>query len=222
MSRPNAIYSPPAYSPPRVLYEDDYLLAIDKPTGLLSVPGRGANKQDCLSARVQQVFPEARVVHRLDMETSGLLLFARAEKTQRLLGQLFQSRNISKTYTAVVHGKPQTESGLIDVPLIADWPNRPMQKVDFEQGKPSQTRYQLLSYNAASDQSRLQLEPVTGRSHQLRVHLRYIGHSIVGDVLYGNPAMESQADRLMLHASSLDFLHPHTGASLTISCPASF
>lgn len=222
MSRANAIYSPPAHSPPRILYEDDYLLAVDKPTGLLSVPGRGANKQDCLSARVQKVFPEARVVHRLDMETSGLLLFARSEETQRLLGQLFENRKISKTYIAVVHGKLQTESGLVDVPLIADWPNRPLQKIDFEKGKPSQTHYQLLSYNTASDQSRLQLEPVTGRSHQLRVHLHYIGHPIVGDMLYRDPALEFQADRLMLHASVLDFLHPHTSESLTISCPASF
>lgn len=222
MSGPTAIYSPPAYSPPRVLYEDEFLLAVDKPTGLLSVPGRGADKQDCLSARVQRVFPEARVVHRLDMETSGLLLFARGKETQRKLGKLFESRKISKAYLAVVHGRPAAESGLIDAPLIADWPNRPLQKVDFEQGKPSRTHYQLLSFNAASNQSRLRLEPLTGRSHQLRVHLHYIGHPIVGDVLYRDPDVESQANRLMLHASTLEFHHPHTGALLTLSCPASF
>jgi len=204
------------------VYEDEYLLAVDKPSGLLSVPGRGPDKADCLSGRVQQIFPEARIVHRLDMETSGLLLFARNEETQRLLGQLFEKRKIEKTYIAIVHGRPQTDSGIIDAPLIADWPNRPLQKIDFDNGKPSQTRYRLLSYDTLLDQARLRLEPVTGRSHQLRVHLHYLGHPITGDKLYFSPGMTSRAKRLALHASALGFPHPHTGASLTISCPVPF
>ena len=215
-------YCPPAYTSPRVLFEDEFLLAIEKPAGLLSVPGRGPDKADCLSARVQQIYPDARIVHRLDMETSGLLLFARDEATQRMLGQLFEQRKIGKTYIAIVHGRPANESGLIDVPLIADWPNRPLQKVDLEQGKPSKTGFHVLSHDTERDQSRLQLEPFTGRSHQLRVHLHYIGHPIVGDRLYCYPDTPRQAERLMLHASELAFTHPQTNESLTISCPASF
>lgn len=218
-------YSPPTYSPPRILYKDEYLLAVEKPTGLLSVPGRGPDKADCLSSRLQQVYPEARVVHRLDMETSGVLLFARDDETQRLLGRLFERREVKKTYVAVVHGRPATKTGCIDLPLIADWPNRPLQKVDLRQGKPSQTRFQVLSYSAAKDQSRLQLEPVTGRSHQLRVHLRFIGHPIKGDKLYfypGVPDTKDQPERLMLHACEIGFPHPHTGVPLKISCPPAF
>lgn len=215
-------YRPPTYSPPRVLFEDEFLLAVEKPAGLLSVPGRGPDKADCLSARVQQIYPDARIVHRLDMETSGVLLFARDEVTQRLLGRLFEQRQIAKTYVAIVHGKPATGSGLIDAPLIADWPNRPLQKVDLEQGKPSQTAFRVLGYDADRDQGRLQLEPHTGRSHQLRVHLHYIGHPIVGDRLYRYPGISYQPERLMLHATELAFIHPQTEESLTISCPASF
>ena len=215
-------YCPPAYSPPRVLFEDEFLLAIEKPAGLLSVPGRGPDKSDCLSARVQQIYPSARIVHRLDMETSGLLLFARDEATQRLLGQLFEQRKMGKTYVAVVHGKPGTDSGRIDAPLIADWPHRPLQKVDFEHGKPSQTGFRVLSYDDETDQSRLRLEPFTGRSHQLRVHLHYIGHPIVGDRLYYPHSTLHRTERLMLHATGLVFTHPQTGDSLTISSPASF
>ena len=219
---PNPAYCPPAYAPPRVLFEDEFLLAVEKPAGLLSVPGRGADKADCLSTRLQQIFPEARIVHRLDMETSGVLLFARDEVTQRLLGQLFEQRKIGKTYVAIVHGKPSTDSGLIDVPLIADWPNRPLQKVDFAQGKPSQTGYQVLGYDTERDHGRLQLEPLTGRSHQLRVHLHSIGHPIVGDRLYRDPGTPPPTGRLMLHATELVFVHPRTEELLTITCPASF
>jgi len=218
----NPAYCPPAYSPPRVLFKDEFLLAVEKPAGLLSVPGRGPDKSDCLSARVQQTFPEARIVHRLDMETSGLVLFARDEAMQRLLGQLFEQRKIDKTYVAIVHGNPDPDSGLIDVPLIADWPNRPLQKVDYVNGKPSQTGFSVLSRDAERDQGRLQLKPYTGRSHQLRVHLHYIGHPIVGDRLYRNPDTPHRADRLMLHATELAFAHPQTEEWLTISCPASF
>jgi len=218
----NPAYCPPPYAPPRVLFEDEFLLAVEKPAGLLSVPGRGPDKADCLSARLQQIFPEARIVHRLDMETSGLLLFARDESMQRLLGQLFEQRKIDKSYVAIVHGMPSPDSGLIDVPLIADWPNRPLQKVDFVQGKPSQTAYQVLGYDNERDQSRLQLEPLTGRSHQLRVHLHSIGHPIVGDLLYRHPDTLPPTGRLMLHATELEFVHPQTNELLTISCHAAF
>jgi tRNA pseudouridine32 synthase/23S rRNA pseudouridine746 synthase len=222
MSRSEAIYTPPRYTSPEIVYEDDYLLAVNKPAGLLSVPGRGPGKSDCLSARVQLNYPEARIVHRLDMETSGLMLFARSPETQRQLGKLFEARKIRKTYIAVVHGKTRTKSGTIDLPLIADWPNRPLQKVDFKHGKPSQTKFALLEYEAESDRTRLQLEPVSGRSHQLRVHLHSIGHPILGDRLYQSPVFESQSERLMLHASRLEFQHPQTSAFLAISCPAPF
>lgn len=222
MSRSESIYTPPRYASPETVYEDQYLLAVNKPAGLLSVPGRGPGKSDCLSARVQRDYPDARIVHRLDMETSGLLLFARSQEAQRQLGKLFENRKIRKTYIAVVHGKTRTNSGLIDLPLIADWPNRPLQKVDFEHGKPSQTKFELLEYEAELDQARLQLEPVSGRSHQLRVHLHSIGHPILGDRLYHSPFIKGQSERLMLHACRLEFQHPQTGTQITISCPAPF
>lgn len=222
MSRVEAIYAPPRYHSPEIVYEDEYLLVVNKPTGLLSVPGRGPGKADCLSTRVQQTYPEARIVHRLDMETSGLLLFARSSDAQRQIGKLFENRKIRKTYIAVVCGKPGTDTGLIDLPLIADWPNRPLQKVDFDNGKPSQTKFALLEYETNSDRTRLQLEPVTGRSHQLRVHLSAIGHPILGDRLYHSQDTRDQPDRLMLHACGLEFNHPQTGTRLAISCPAPF
>ena len=158
------------------------------------------------------------------METSGLLLFARSAETQRLLGKLFENRKIRKIYVAVVHGEPRASTGTIDLPLIADWPNRPLQKVDFEHGKPSRTNFIVLEHDTGLKQTRLQLEPVSGRSHQLRVHLSAIGHPILGDGLYFSPAINinDQPERLMLHACRLEFEHPHTGASLTISCPAPF
>jgi len=222
MNRPEAIYIPPPYTTPEIVYEDETLLAVNKPVGLLSVPGRGPEKSDCLSARVQQAYTGARIVHRLDMETSGLLLFARSREMQRQLGKLFENRSISKTYVALVHGKPRNPTGTIDLPLIADWPNRPLQKVDFEHGKPSRTKFTLLEYDAELDRTRLQLEPVSGRSHQLRVHLFSIGHPILGDRLYPSPDIKYQAERLMLHACRLEFQHPQTGKQLTISCPAPF
>ncbi|MDD4929218.1 MAG: pseudouridine synthase [Gallionella sp.] len=191
---------------------------VNKPAGLLSVPGRGEDKQDCLSARVQQDFPDARVVHRLDMATSGLLLFARGIEMQRQLSALFSERKIHKRYVAIITGKLENEEGQIQLPLGADWPNRPRQKVDFTAGKPSLTRYRQLTYSRQTDQSRVELEPVTGRTHQLRVHLMAIGHPIVGDTLYeGLPAK-----RLMLHAGDLAFSHPVGGRLLTFSCEPAF
>jgi tRNA pseudouridine32 synthase/23S rRNA pseudouridine746 synthase len=196
-------------SPVDLIYQDDHLLVANKPAGLLAVPGRGADKQDCLSARLQRDFPDALIVHRLDMATSGLMLFARGANMQRCLSLIFQEREVGKRYVAVVSGKLENETGEVNLPIAADWPNRPLHKIDAELGKPSLTRYQLLGFDAGN--TRLELEPVTGRTHQLRVHMKAIGHPILGDALYGDAA---SAPRLMLHATMLKLLHPVTCAHL--------
>ena len=199
----------PAYLPPvedlQIIYTDESLLVVSKPAGLLAVPGRGEDKQDCLSSRLQQKFPDALVVHRLDMATSGLMVFARGIDMQRRLSQMFREREVEKRYLAVVAGKVYPATGEVNLPISADWPNRPLHKIDMDTGKPSLTRYALLAYDPASDCSRVELEPVTGRTHQLRLHMAAIGHPILGDPLYGNAY---NAPRLMLHASSLRFAHP--------------
>jgi tRNA pseudouridine32 synthase / 23S rRNA pseudouridine746 synthase len=201
------------------LYEDESLVAIDKPAGLLSVPGRGEANRDCVAARVQAEVPDALVVHRLDQATSGVMLFARGAATQRALSSAFAERRVAKRYAAVVHGLVHDNDGEIDLPLITDWPNRPRQRVDHERGKPSLTRWRVLSRDAAVGTTRLQLEPVTGRSHQLRVHLAAIGHAIVGDTLYAPPP---HAPRLMLHACELRLPHPADTRTLVIVSPLPF
>ena len=185
-----------------LVYQDGMFLVLNKPTGLLAVPGRGADKLDSLATRVQAWFPDALVVHRLDMATSGLMLFARGEQMQRRFCAMFRERGIEKRYTAVVAGKLE-QAGEIALPLSSDWPNRPKQKVNMAEGKPSLTRYRLLSHDIGT--SRVELEPVTGRTHQLRVHLAAIDHPILGDALYGDA---TNARRLLLHASELGFVHP--------------
>lgn len=205
--------------PDWLFYLDEYLLVANKPAGLLAVPGRGEDKQDCLSGRIQHHFPDALIVHRLDMATSGLMVFARGIEMQRQLSHLFQARKVEKRYLAIVAGLLAPESGEIDLPLICDWPNRPRQMVDHAQGKPSLTRYRLLAHDVVSSCSRVELEPVTGRSHQLRVHLASIGHPILGDPLYGDA---SRAPRLLLHACRLAFTHPVTRAPLSFSHEAPF
>lgn len=188
----------------KLLHVDARLLVIDKPAGLLSVPGR--TEPDCALHRLQQDHPEALTVHRLDQPTSGLLLFARGPEWQRRLSAEFAERRVEKRYLAVVDGLLQAEGWqLIDLPLAADWPRRPRQQVDTVHGKPSQTRWRLLSH--VEGRSRLELEPLTGRTHQLRVHLAAIGHPILGDTLYGDA--EAQAQRLHLHASELRVLDLH-------------
>lgn len=212
----------PRHAPPdrgfELIHLDDNLLVANKPAGLLAVPGRGPDKQDCLVARVQAEFPDALTVHRLDMATSGLILFARGAEMQSRLSRMFRERLIEKRYIALVAGKIAPETGEIALPLVADWPNRPRQKVDHDIGKPSLTRYRLLDYDAGSDTSRVELEPVTGRSHQLRVHLLAVGHPIVGDELYGG----RPAPRLMLHACWLSFPHPLAGQPLTLASDPPF
>ena len=210
----------------QTVYADDHLLVFDKPSGLLSVPGRGADKQDCLSSRAQQAYPDALVVHRLDMSTSGLMLMARGIGMQRLLNAAFAGRELEKRYTAVVAGilTPPTDCpdgwGQIDLPIRVDWPNRPLRMIDIDGGKPSCTRWQVVQ--SADNATRLVLEPVTGRSHQLRVHLAAIGHPILGDALYAPVAIQARASRLQLHACMLALRHPATGQALRFNSPAPF
>ncbi|WP_428424796.1 RluA family pseudouridine synthase [Methylibium sp.] len=217
--------NPPARSAPadapRVVYRDEHLLVVDKPPGLLAVPGRGTLKQDCLAARLQALWADTLVVHRLDQATSGLMVFARSPAVQRCLSMAFERREVIKRYVAVVWGRVEAPQGCIDLPLRADWPNRPRQQVDREQGKPSCTRWHVLSHHAAGETTRLELEPQTGRTHQLRVHLWAIGHPIVGDTLYG-AAEQMPATRLLLHASELAFAHPVSGAPLHFALAAPF
>ena len=194
---------------------DTHLLVLNKPSGLLSVPGKGPGKQDCLSLRVQNVHPEARVVHRLDMATSGLMLMARGPIMQTALSKLFETRAIHKRYVAVVDG--QMNSGpdwqLTDLPIALDWPHRPLRIIHAD-GKPSQTRWRTLHYDAHTNTTRVELEPLTGRSHQLRVHLKALGHPILGDALYAPEHVAVMAPRLLLHASRLQFAHPAQGDNM--------
>ena len=205
------------------LYADDTLLVFDKPSGLLAVPGRGADKQDCLSARVQARYPDALIVHRLDMATSGLMVMARGAAAQRELSKAFAARAVKKRYIAVVAGRleaPPEGWGIIDLPIIVDWPNRPLRIVDHIHGKPSLTRWRVLGHEEAC--TRVELEPITGRSHQLRVHLRELGHPILGDALYAPPDVHAMAGRLLLHACALGFVHPVTGEGLAFERRAPF
>ena len=208
-----------------VLHRDAQLLVLDKPAGLLSVPGRGAEKADCLSARVQAQCPDALIVHRLDMATSGLIVMARGADAQRRLSRAFADREVSKRYVAVVAGRLEAQAGgwnVIDLPIAADWPNRPLRIIDCARGQASVTRWRVLAHDAAAATTWLELEPVTGRSHQLRVHLQAIGHVIVGDALYAPPEVRDRAERLLLHAQSLRFAHPASGAAMHIESAVPF
>lgn len=214
-----------------MLYADEQLLVLEKSAGLLCVPGRGADKQDCLSARVQRLYPDALVVHRLDMATSGLCLMARGPAMQAILSRAFAERQVDKRYVAVVQGRPAADRAgpdgwcEIDLPIAADWPRRPLRIIDHELGKPSRTRWRVIAdpgSAAGSDRTRLELEPVTGRTHQLRVHLAALGHPILGDALYAPPEVQARADRLLLHASALQLNHPLTGQRLAFTSAAPF
>lgn len=213
------VYNPPPATGSPVIFADQRLLIADKPSGLLSVPGRGPDRADCLVARVQQDYPDALAVHRLDMSTSGLLVLARGAEMHRHFSKLFRERQVDKTYIAVVAGLIAEDAGEIDLPLIVDWPNRPRQIVDHTIGKPSLTRYKVLARDPLAGTTRVELEPVTGRSHQLRVHLASLGHGILGDELYGD---ESRAPRLLLHATLLAFADPESGERLEFRSPPPF
>lgn len=228
------IHNPAGHGVPdgfELVYADAALLVLAKPAGLLAVPGRGEDKQDCLSARVQASHPDALVVHRLDMATSGLMLMARSISIQRALGALFERREIHKRYVAVVDGQPTAAPGagpgpggwsLIDLPIVVDWPRRPLRIIDAERGKASQTRWRAVAFDAPTHSTRVELEPVTGRSHQLRVHLQALGHPILGDRLYAPAEVQARAPRLLLHACALGFVHPVSGLPLQFDSPAPF
>ena len=197
------------------IYADAHLLVLNKPAGLLSVPGKGDAKQDCLSSRVQKSYPDALIVHRLDMATSGLMLMGRGAFMQTALSKLFETRAIHKRYVAVVDGHMNAEKEwqLVDLPIALDWPNRPLRMIHAD-GKPSQSRWRVLQYNAGANTTRVELEPITGRSHQLRVHLKALGRPILGDALYAPADVRAKAMRLLLHACALRFLHPVNDAPM--------
>jgi tRNA pseudouridine32 synthase/23S rRNA pseudouridine746 synthase len=207
-----------------VIYRDEYLVVVDKPSGLLSVPGLGEQNQDCVISRVQAEIPEARVVHRLDCHTSGLMVLALGDAMQRAMSRLFHDREIGKQYLALVHGHVVAAQGCIDVPVRLDPDNRPYQVTDFVHGKPAQTRWQVIERGRSEGQgcTRLRLIPHTGRTHQLRVHCMIIGHAILGDRLYADAAAAAAAERLMLHAHRLDFIHPETRQRLQLQAECGF
>jgi len=222
------IYNPPRDTGLDVVRLDDSFLVVNKPAGLLSVPGRGADKTESMITRVQAEFPDALVVHRLDMATSGLMLLARGSGMQKRFFSMFREREVTKCYEAIVGGVLTSEAGEVDLPLSADWPNRPRQKVDVVYGKKSITRFRLLGNinqlpgrktDANRQASRMELELVTGRTHQLRLHMAAIGHPILGDALYGQ---RDSGERLMLHASRLAFTHPFSGDRIEVVSTAPF
>ena len=208
-----------------LVHLDPHWIIVNKPPGLLSVPGRGADKQDCLSARIQQDYPDALIVHRLDMATSGLMVLARGPASQRILSAAFANRLVHKTYIAMVSGTLHTKYEdwqTIDLPILVDWPNRPLRIIDPVLGKPSVTRVQSLHIDSLHNITRVALEPVTGRSHQLRVHLKAIGHPILGDALYAPAAVQALSERLLLHATALRLPHPAHGHTMDFESPPEF
>jgi len=211
-------YAPPQ-DPLNVLHADHEIVVVDKPSGLLSVPGRGAHLADCLLARVVEAFPTALLVHRLDRDTSGVMVFALSPHAQRHLGLQFEKRQIRKTYVARVAGRLEPREGTVDLPLIVDWPNRPRQKVCHETGRQAVTDWRVL--RASDDESRVRLMPKTGRSHQLRVHMLALGHPILGDPFYAEGAAREHP-RLMLHSEELRLRHPDGGAGMRFRAPAPF
>lgn len=210
----NFVYAPPQ-DPISILYEDEDLVVIDKPAGLLSVPGRLAEHHDSAYFRVLDIYPNAKITHRLDMATSGILMFAKHRDAEVAVSKMFQARTVKKNYVALVQGQIAPQ-GSVDVPLITDWENRPRQIVHFELGKPSQTLFESVDYDQNLDVSRVLLTPITGRSHQLRVHMQYIGHPITGDKLYHPEPARSPLGRMALHASYLAFQHPLQGHEVEI------
>lgn len=203
-----------------VVFADPHMVVAVKPAGLLSVPGRGEANQDCLISRLQILFPDALTVHRLDMATSGVMVFGRGPEAQRALSIAFAERRVAKTYVAVVAGQLADAAGEVDLPLICDWPNRPLQKVDHDIGKSALTRYRVLQREP--EVTRIELEPVTGRSHQLRVHMAELGHPILGDPFYAPAAVRAMSPRLMLHARTLTIPHPVSGEMMSFTVEPGF
>lgn len=215
------------YNPPNVpldiLHDDAEILVVNKPAGLLSVPGRGDHLADCLISRIQAVFPQALLVHRLDRDTSGVMVFALTAHAQRHLSMQFEKRTTKKAYVARVQGRVEPRAGKIDLPLIVDWPNRPRQRVCHETGKPAINDWKVIRYTDGpeGETSRMRLTPQTGRSHQLRVHMLSLGHPILGDPLYASGAALDQP-RMMLHSEELRIKHPDSGESLKFRAKADF
>ena len=203
-----------------MLHEDHEIVVVNKPSGLLSVPGRGEHLADCLLSRVQVAFPTALLVHRLDRDTSGVMVFGQTPHAQRNLSMQFEKRTTKKTYVARVDGRLDPKTGTVDLPLIVDWPNRPLQMVDHENGKPAVTDWRVLKYS--DGETRVRLSPKTGRSHQLRVHMLALGHVILGDPLYAKGAALENHDRLMLHSEELRINHPENGRGMSFRAKAPF
>jgi tRNA pseudouridine32 synthase/23S rRNA pseudouridine746 synthase len=216
---PPLVYAPPAEPRLTVIHADARLLILSKPSGLLTVPGKGPDLADCLEARARAAYPGALTVHRLDLQTSGLVVMARDPLAQRILSGQFAKRLVRKTYVARVAGRPP-ESGRIDAPLAADWPNRPRQRIDRDRGRAAVTDWTTIGVEPGA--TRLRLAPITGRSHQLRVHLASLGHPILGDPLYGTAETRAAAERLQLHAESLAFRHPADGRAVAFADPCPF
>lgn len=213
-------YAPPTEPYLRIVHQDEALLVIDKPAGLLSVPGKAPEHYDSAWSRVCRVFPTARIVHRLDMATSGLLVFALSKTAQAHLQRQFERRVVRKYYRAEVAGQLPAQRGVIDLAMRCDWPNRPRQMIDLVEGRSAQTRYQVVRQEA--DRSEVLLFPITGRSHQLRVHMQVLGTPILGDKFYADDAAFAAAPRLLLHAEEIGFLHPLTEQPINFHCPADF
>ena len=213
-------YNPPMTPYLSIVYQDDDLLIVNKPSGLLTVPGKDPKHADCLIARINRVFPTAKIVHRLDMATSGIICLAMHKEAHRNLSIQFQDRKTVKRYIARVFGKLEQETGSVDLPLICDWPNRPKQMVDHDNGKPSLTHFKVLEYE--QNATRVELTPITGRSHQLRVHMLSLGHPILGDKLYAHPEAFAMAPRLQLHAEMLTLAHPASGETLIFEAAPEF
>ncbi len=201
----------------KFIYIDDDLIIAQKPSGLLSIPGRAEDNKDCLINRVKDIYNDAIIVHRLDMATSGLMILPRSKRAEKRISVQFQRREVKKKYIALLHGVIENDNGIIDAPLICDWENRPRQKIDWEIGKPSQTNYEVIERN--ENNTRVEFSPITGRSHQLRMHSIYIGHPICGDNFYIG---EDGYERLMLHATFLEFTHPMTKQKITFESLAEF
>lgn len=205
-----------------ILYSDETMLVIDKPAGLLSQPGRRPEKWDSVLTRINAHYPEAVAVHRLDEPTSGLMMVPINKAMGGGLSKSFRERLVNKRYEAIVTGVMEKDEGSVDFPLMADWPNRPRQKIDFENGRASLTHYWVIERNLKDNWTRVDLEPYTGRSHQLRMHLMALGHAILGDPLYADPETLSKAPRMLLHAKHLDLDHPLTGQKLVFDSPVPF
>ncbi len=213
---------PPCPHPVEIIYRDEQLLFVNKPDLLLSIPGRHPLNQDCVIKRLQVDFPGASIVHRLDLDTSGIMVIPLDKPTHADISRQFQQRAVQKQYHAVVYGIVEPDEGEISLPIAPDWARRPRQKICPEKGKAALTHYEVLERDPAGNRSRLLLKPKTGRSHQLRIHLSEVGHPILGCDLYAHDDALSMAPRLLLHASYLGLRHPHTGAFIEQESPPEF